>query len=89
MTETDQPTELLAIDPRQLSSDALRGVIEEFVSRSGTDYGLVEASLEAKVEAVAKQLENGEAILVFNSDENSCEIVAAETWQQSQVEPLV
>jgi len=65
-----------------------RVVIEEFVSRSGTDYGLVEASLKAKVEAFAKQLEKGEAILVFNRDGNSCEIVSAEAWQQSKAEPL-
>ena len=32
----------------QLSLEALHGVIEEFVTRDGTDYGVVEISLETK-----------------------------------------
>lgn len=30
----------------QLSAEALRGLIEEFVTRDGTDYGEVEVPLE-------------------------------------------
>ena len=31
-----------------LSEDALRGVIEEFITREGTEYGLVEQELSVK-----------------------------------------
>ena len=30
----------------KLSAEALRGVIQEFISRDGTDYGEIEASVE-------------------------------------------
>ena len=33
----------------QLSPEALQGVIEEFVTRDGTDYGEIEVSLETKI----------------------------------------
>jgi len=32
-----------------LSEDALRGVIEEFITREGTEYGLVEYGLSEKI----------------------------------------
>ena len=86
MNQTEETPVLLAIEPGQLSDEALRGVIEEFVSRTGTVYGSVEASLDAKVDAVARQLHNGEAVLVFNSEDNSCQVVTAEDWRQSRAE---
>lgn len=36
----------------KLSAGALQGVIEEFISREGTDYGQVEASQETKFRQV-------------------------------------
>jgi uncharacterized protein YheU (UPF0270 family) len=58
-----------------ISSEALRGVIEEFVSREGTDYGAGDFSLESKVATVLKQLESGKAYLVFDPASESCDIV--------------
>lgn len=49
-----------------LSPEALRGVIESFVLREGTDYGTHEYSLEDKVAHVRTQLERGEAHVVFD-----------------------
>ena len=40
-----------------LSADALRGVVEEFVGRDGTDYGCEERTLDEKVRDVLRQLE--------------------------------
>lgn len=62
----------------ELSADSLRGVIESFVNRSGTDYGAVEMSLEAKVGDVLRQLEGGEAKIVFDTATESIDIVLAE-----------
>ena len=39
----------LVIPAEQLSADALQGLIEEFITREGTDYGEVEWSLDQKV----------------------------------------
>ena len=49
----------------QLSPEALQGVIEEFVTRDGTDYGEVEIPLETKVAQVMTQLRSGKAVIVF------------------------
>jgi|688.fasta_scaffold1095271_2 uncharacterized protein YheU (UPF0270 family) len=58
-----------------ISVDALKGVIEEFVSREGTDYGATSFSLESKVASVVKQLESGQAFLVFDPASETCDIV--------------
>jgi len=63
------------IDYRDLSPEALRGLLEEFVSREGTDYGLRERSFEAKVRDVERQLESGEARIVFDLLQESANIV--------------
>ena len=65
------------IDPRALSAEALRGLIEEFVTRHGTDYGLHEASLDDKVRDVERQLRSGEARVVFDREDESANIVTA------------
>ena len=40
----------MEIPHRQLSDEALLGVIEEYISREGTDYGHREYSFEEKIE---------------------------------------
>ncbi|MCE5262575.1 MAG: YheU family protein [Deltaproteobacteria bacterium] len=52
----------------RLSPEALRGVIEEFISRDGTDYGEVEASRETKFRQVKQRLQDGSAVLIYDHD---------------------
>ncbi len=59
-----------------VKSDVLRAVIEEFVTREGTDYGQTAFSLESKVAAVLKQLEEKKVFLVFDPDSETCDIVS-------------
>ena len=47
------------IPVHKLSAKALKGVIEEFISRNGTDYGAVEASLETSFQQVKNRLKDG------------------------------
>lgn len=68
-------SEPIEIPYRELSSDALAGVIESFVLREGTDYGAREYSLEEKVAHVVRQLERGEARIMFDPDSESVSIV--------------
>lgn len=56
----------MIIPYQQLSSDALQGLIEEFITRDGTDYGWEEVSLAAKVAQVKRQIETGEVVIVFD-----------------------
>lgn len=63
----------------RLEPATLNNLIEEFVSREGTDYGHREYSLADKVAQVRRQLERGQARIVFDTETQSCHIVAVET----------
>lgn len=49
-----------------LSTDALQGIIEEFVSREGTDYGHDDIPLATKVRDVEAQLRRGALVLLYD-----------------------
>jgi uncharacterized protein len=66
------------IPVNKLSSEALQGVIEEFVSRDGTDYGEKEASSETKFMQVKSKLEKGLAVLVFDDITETTNIFSAD-----------
>jgi uncharacterized protein YheU (UPF0270 family) len=59
----------------ELSEEALRGVLESFVLREGTEYGERDFSLEQKVAHVIRQLRRGEAQIVFDPDSETIDIV--------------
>ena len=66
------------IPVNKLSAKALKGVIEEFISRSGTDYGAVEATLDTKFKQVKNQLKNGLAVLVFDDETETTNVFLAD-----------
>jgi uncharacterized protein YheU (UPF0270 family) len=72
--ETERPKPIV-IPHGELSAEALRGVLESFVLREGTDYGEREFSLEQKVAHVLRQLERGEAQIIFDAVLESIDIV--------------
>lgn len=51
---------------REVSAETLTNLIEEYVTRDGTDYGEQEVSLVTKVEQVRRMLERGECRLMFD-----------------------
>ena len=59
----------------QLSPDALRSLVEEFVTRDGTDYGAVERDVDDKIEHVMRQLDAGDARIVFDPETQTANIV--------------
>jgi len=65
----------IVVPHSELSADALRGVIESFVLREGTDYGERDVSFESKVTQVMRQLERREAEIVFDPGSESIDIV--------------
>jgi uncharacterized protein YheU (UPF0270 family) len=77
--EEQQPP--VDIPYRELSPDALQGVIESFVLQEGTEYGWRDFSLEEKVAHVTRQLERGEARIVFDPNTETVGIVSAEPKQ--------
>jgi uncharacterized protein len=59
----------------ELSPDALQGLIESFVLREGTEYGERDVSLETKVAQVLRQLERGEAQILFDPNTETVDVV--------------
>ena len=74
--DTDTPdTEPVEIPADALSEDALRGVVENFVLREGTEYGARDFTLEEKVDQVLAQLRRGEARIVFDPATESVTLI--------------
>jgi len=59
-----------------LSDETLRRLIEEFVTRDGTDTGYAAKSLDADVRRVRRQLASGKAVIVYDQDLQTCNIVS-------------
>jgi len=66
------------IPVNKLSPHALNGVIEEFISRNGTDYGAVEASLATSFQQVKSKLKDRSAVLVFDDETETTNIFLAD-----------
>ena len=66
---------LIRVAPDDLRPDTLRAVIESFVLREGTDYGVRETALEDKVAQVLIQLRRGEAHITFDPATESVNVV--------------
>lgn len=65
----------MIIPHEQISADALQGLIEEFITREGTDYGETEVSLAQKVVQVKRQLDRGDVVIAFDSATESVSIL--------------
>lgn len=70
------------LSPDDLSPEALRRLVEEFVTRDGTDYGTVERSVEEKIAQVLDQLRSGEARLVFDPETETANIAPSRDLPQ-------
>jgi len=65
----------VAVPHAELSPQALRGVVEAFVLREGTDYGAREFSLAEKIAHVMVQIERGEAQIWYDPNTRSIDIL--------------
>lgn len=65
----------MIIPQDQLAPETLTSLLEEFVSRDGTDYGEEEVTLDEKVEEVRTKLISGEAVILFSESTGQCNIV--------------
>ncbi|MBS0393990.1 MAG: YheU family protein [Proteobacteria bacterium] len=73
--DADTPPAPVVVPPQALSREALRGVVEAFVLREGTDYGERDVAFEDKVAQVLRQLDSGEAEIVFDPTTESVGLV--------------
>ena len=63
---------------KDLPPDTLTNLIEEFVTRDGTDYGDQEIPPSTKVEQVRNQLKKQEAFVVFDEVTESVSVMGKE-----------
>jgi uncharacterized protein len=66
------------IPVNRLSPEALQGVIEEFISREGTDYGETEVSPEKSFEQVKHKLQKGLAVLIYDDETETTNVMLAD-----------
>ena len=66
MFDPPEPEVPIEVPHTQLDPDTLRRVVEDLVTRDGTDYGDVERTLAQKADALLAQLNSGEAKLVMD-----------------------
>ena len=74
--ETEDAERRVEVPHAQLAPEVLRRLIEEFVTRDGTDYGAIERTLAEKVAVVLRQLRTGEAAIVVDAASETVDIVA-------------
>ena len=76
------PSELVEVPVGELAPEILQALVESFVLREGTDYGVTdrgvhEVTLASKVAQVIRQLQRGEARIVFDPDSETVDIRAS------------
>lgn len=73
---------------KMLSPETLQGLIEDFVTRDGTDNG-DETSLEVRSERVKKALDNHTAFIAFDEVTESCYLVLKQDIPPEWLKDLV
>jgi uncharacterized protein YheU (UPF0270 family) len=75
VSEPEEPVpELIEVPVSELAPETLQALVESFVLREGTDYGLQEVPLASKVAQVIRQLQRREARIVFDPVTESVDI---------------
>lgn len=72
---------MIKIDYTLLSEDALENLIIEVITRQTTDYGEYDIDILPKKKQLKQKLRSGEAVIVFNEHEESCDIIRMEDYQ--------
>lgn len=65
-----------------LAPETLNALVEEFVTRDGTDYGEQEVALERKVLQVINGIKRKEFVILFDSEQESAHIVTRQQLAQ-------
>ena len=66
---------MIEIPSERLSRDILGAVIEEYILREGTDYGVQETSLESKIKQVHRQIVQGDVLITFDPVTENCTLL--------------
>ena len=69
--------DFLQIPPEKLEPETLDAVLQAYINREGTDYGLRELSLKDKVSRLRRQLDTGELRLLYDLDSEEWDLLTA------------
>lgn len=67
---------------KDLPPETLHNLIEEFVTRDGTDYGDTETPTATKVDQVRGQLKNEQAFVVFDEVTETVSVLSKEQLRE-------
>jgi uncharacterized protein YheU (UPF0270 family) len=73
--ESAAPAEPVEIDPAVLPPETLRRLVEDFVTRDGTDYGEREATLERRVADAMEELRRGRAVVSYDPETGTATLI--------------
>lgn len=71
----------MIIPPEDLSIDALNNLLQEFITRDGTDYGELELTLEQKVARLRPQVLAGDVLIIYDTASESVTLVAKRDYR--------
>lgn len=71
----------MIIPHTELSPETLHNLLEEIVTRDGTDYGEREISTEEKINQVIVQLERGEIVIVYSELHETCTLKSKQEFE--------
>ncbi|NPU92621.1 MAG: YheU family protein [Gammaproteobacteria bacterium] len=74
---------LIEIPWDALAEDILNALVEEFVTREGTDYGQQEVALERKVAQVVNGIRRKDYVIVFDTEAESTHILTGQQWREA------
>ena len=74
----------MIIPLEQINEDTLTAIIEEFILREGTDYGVIDASKADKIAQVNLQLQQGNAVIVYSELHESVNILPREQFDNEE-----
>ena len=80
------PQPPVLISPTDLSSEALEGIIESFILREGTDYGLNEVEHSKKYSQIHNKITKNEFLITFDPETESINLLTRQQWAQLQKE---
>lgn len=81
---SDEVVDPVEVAYSELDPQTLRNVIDDLVTRDGTDYGAVEKTLEQKAAALMRALERGEAKLMFDPATETIGLMSATQLKAAQ-----
>jgi hypothetical protein len=77
----------MLIPPEMLESDTLTRLIEDFVTREGTDNG-DETPLQTRIARVRKALQKKQAVIIFDPESQQCQLALRDQVPREWLEAL-